>query len=71
MRLLHLPNFTRAYIRHLLHVQEMLGLYLMSIHNLAFLMRLMEEVRAAIRERRYDAFAGAWLSRYERTPASL
>jgi queuine tRNA-ribosyltransferase len=64
-------NFTRAYIRHLLAVGEMLGLYLMSVHNLAFLLRLMEQVRAAIREGRYDAFAGAWLSRYERTPAVL
>jgi queuine tRNA-ribosyltransferase len=59
-------NFTRAYIRHLLHVGEMLGLYLMSMHNLAFLLRLMRQVRDAIRESRFEAFARAWLARYEK-----
>jgi queuine tRNA-ribosyltransferase len=64
-------NFTRAYIRHLLAVEEMLGLYLMSVHNLAFLLGLMRDVRAAIRARRFEGFARAWLARYERTaPAS-
>jgi queuine tRNA-ribosyltransferase len=58
--------FTRAYIRHLLHVEEMLGLYLMSIHNLAFLLQLMRQMREAIREGRFEAFARAWLARYEK-----
>ncbi|MCS7059775.1 MAG: tRNA guanosine(34) transglycosylase Tgt [Anaerolineae bacterium] len=61
-------HFTRAYIRHLLHVGEMLGLYLMSVHNLRFLLRLMEAARTAIAERRYTAFASAWLARYEHSP---
>ncbi len=56
--------FTRAYIRHLLHVGEMLGLYLMSLHNLRFLLRLMEDIRAAIAERRYAGFMADWLARY-------
>jgi len=63
-------SFTRAYIRHLLHVGEMLGLYLMSLHNLRFLLRLMEDIRAAIAERRYAQFAADWLARYEGTPAA-
>jgi len=63
-------SFTRAYIRHLLHVGEMLGLHLMSLHNLRFLLRLMEEIRAAIAERRYAQFAADWLARYEGTPAA-
>lgn len=58
-------SFTRAYIRHLLHVGEMLGLYLMSLHNLRFLLRLMEDIRAAIAARRYARFAAEWLARYE------
>ena len=62
-------SFTRAYIRHLLHVGEMLGLYLMSLHNVRFLLKLMEDIRAAIAGECYDTFAQAWLARYERTGA--
>lgn len=58
-------NFSRAYLRHLLQVQEMLGLYLMSVHNLAFLLELMRHIRAAIVEGRFESFAQAWLARYE------
>lgn len=43
-------NFTRAYVRHLLHCGETFGLRLTSIHNLHFLLQLMEQVRQAIRE---------------------
>jgi len=60
-------TFTRSYIRHLLAVGEMLGLYLMSLHNLRFLMNLMSHIRAALHEGRFDEFARAWLARYERT----
>lgn len=63
-------SFTRAYIRHLLHVGEMLGLYLMSLHNLRFLLRLMEEIRAAIAEHRYAQFAADWLGHYEGASAA-
>jgi queuine tRNA-ribosyltransferase len=59
-------NFTRAYIRHLLQAGEMLGLYLMSIHNLAFLLNLMRQIRAAILEDRFHAWAQTWLARYEK-----
>ena len=43
-------NSTRAYVRHLLHCGETFGLRLTSIHNLHFLLQLMEQVRQAIRE---------------------
>lgn len=43
-------TFTRAYVRHLLHCGETFGLRLTSIHNLHFLLQLMEQVRQAIRE---------------------
>jgi queuine tRNA-ribosyltransferase len=43
-------HFSRAYIRHLLVAGEMLGLTLMTLHNLRFYMRLMASARAAIRE---------------------
>jgi len=58
-------HFSRAYIRHLLQAGEILGMYLMSVHNIAFLISLMREVRAAIIEGRFQAFAERWLARYE------
>jgi queuine tRNA-ribosyltransferase len=42
-------NFTRAYIRHLFIAKEILPLTLMTIHNLRFIMRLMEELREKIK----------------------
>ena len=43
-------NFSRAYIRHLFNVNEILGARLATIHNLYFLLKLMENIRAAIKE---------------------
>lgn len=45
-------NFSRAYVRHLFKAGEMLGLRLATWHNLRFLIKLMEDVRQAIREDR-------------------
>lgn len=41
-------NFTRAYLRHLINAKEILGVQLLSIHNLRFLTNLMERVRIEI-----------------------
>lgn len=41
-------NYTRAYIRHLINAGEILGLRLATMHNLYFLLRLMEDIRKAI-----------------------
>ena len=41
-------NFTKAYIRHLMNVGEILGIRLVTIHNIHYFMRLMREIRAAI-----------------------
>ena len=41
-------NYTRAYIRHLINTKEILGIRLLSIHNLRFLTKLMEKVRIEI-----------------------
>ncbi len=43
-------NYTKAYIRHLVNVDEALGGRLLSIHNIRFLIRLTEELREAIKE---------------------
>ncbi len=41
-------EFTRAYIRHLLNVNEILGVRLLTIHNIHYFISLMERIRAAI-----------------------
>ena len=43
-------NYSRAYIRHLVKANEILGVRLLSIHNLRFLTKLMERVRIEIEE---------------------
>ncbi len=43
-------NYTKAYIRHLVNVDEALGGRLLSIHNIRFLIRLTEELREAIKK---------------------
>ncbi|MBN1892490.1 MAG: tRNA guanosine(34) transglycosylase Tgt [Clostridiales bacterium] len=57
-------NYTRAYIRHLLKAKEMFGLRLCSWHNLRFLLRLMEDVRRAIREDRLLDFRDEFFERF-------
>ena len=46
-------NYTKAYLRHLIKCNEGLGMRLLSIHNLRFLLKLMEEIRLAIKEDRF------------------
>ena len=43
-------NYTKAYIRHLITVDEAFGARLLSIHNIRYLIRLTEEIREAIKE---------------------
>ena len=57
-------NYSRAYIRHLLKAKEMLGMRLCVIHNLYFYNHLMEEIREAIREHRYESFKKAKLQSF-------
>lgn len=46
-------NYTKAYIRHLFNVNEILAYRLLSIHNIYFLTKLMENIRNAILEDRF------------------
>ena len=57
-------NYTRAYIRHLFKVKEILGARLLSIHNLRFLVKLMEDVREAIKEDRLSEFRSEFFKKY-------
>ncbi len=49
-------NFSRSYIRHLFKAKEMLAMRLAVIHNLRFYNRLMEDIRLALDENRYESF---------------
>ena len=59
-------NFSRAYIRHLLKAEEILGLRLCSLHNLRFLLKLMEDIRAAIENDSLRDFAESFYARHGR-----
>ena len=52
---------SRAYLHHLVRVGELLGMTLLTIHNIWTMNRLMHDVRAAIAEARLDAVAAAWI----------
>lgn len=49
-------NYSRAYIRHLVRVNEILGLRLLTIHNLHFLIDFMRQMRQSIMEDRFPEF---------------
>ena len=51
--------FTRAYIRHLVRANEILGIRLLALHNLYWMEAWMRDIRAAIREGRFGAFREA------------
>lgn len=55
-------NFSRSFLRHLLLAREMNAAILISLHNLAFYFTLMEEIRKAIVERRFDQFRAGFLA---------
>ena len=57
-------SYSRAYLRHLYKAKEITGLRLGTIHNVHFLLRLMEQIREAIQEGRFREFRAAFLERY-------
>jgi queuine tRNA-ribosyltransferase len=57
-------NYSRAYIRHLIKADEMFGLRLTTIHNLHFLVHLMERIREAIRQDRLRDFRDEFFEKY-------
>ena len=58
-------NYTKAYLNHLFRANEGLGNRLMSIHNLRFLIRLMEGIRAAIKEDKFLEYKEYILNKYD------
>ena len=60
-------HFTRAYVRHLLKADEITGGRLTSIHNLRFLIRMMEEIREAIAQDRFLDYRKEFYEKYDLT----
>ncbi len=61
-------SYSKAYIRHLIKAEEMLGLRLCVLHNLWFYNHLMEEIREAIDEDRFASFRDEIISAYSECP---
>ena len=57
-------NYSKAYLRHLFRCNEGFGLRLMSIHNLRYLIHLMEQIRQAINEDRFLDFKNDYFAKH-------
>jgi queuine tRNA-ribosyltransferase len=57
-------TYSRAYLRHLFAADELLGLRLLSLHNVRFLVALAGEARRRIQAREFDGWSREWITRY-------
>ena len=64
-------HYTKAYIRHLIVANETLGQRLLSIHNIRFLIREMEEIREAIKNDTYQEYKKEFISNYQKNKKSV
>jgi len=60
-------HFSAAYVSHLFHAQELLAYRLATIHNLRFMVRLMQDIRTAILSGAFDSFRQQFMSDYRIT----
>ncbi|MDD3645885.1 MAG: tRNA guanosine(34) transglycosylase Tgt [Candidatus Gracilibacteria bacterium] len=58
-------NYTRGYLRHLITENEILGMHLLSYHNLYFLVNLAKKARVAILENRFEEFREKFWEKYK------
>ena len=61
-------HFSRAYLRHLFKAEEILGMRLVSLHNLYFYLELMSKARQAIIEERYESWMNEFFNNYKCEP---
>jgi queuine tRNA-ribosyltransferase len=61
-------KFARGYLRHLIKAEEILGLRLLSIHNLHFYLDLMKRARSAIENGSFPSFRAQFVSGYQTRP---
>src|SRR5438874_7558194 len=64
-------EFTRGYVRHLVKAEEILGLRLITLHNLHFYLELMRQAREQIQNGTFDEFREHFVSNYETRDADL
>ena len=57
-------NFTKAYLRHLINADEILGARLLSLHNIRFLTKMTEDIKKAIWEDRLLDFRDEFYKKY-------
>lgn len=57
-------HYTKAYIKHLINADETFGARLLSIHNIRYLVSLMEEIRQAIKDDNIEAFREEFIKNY-------
>ena len=60
-------NHSRAYIQHLVKSEEILGAMLLTEHNIFFYQQLMQRIRHAIEEKKFDEFAQKFLEQESKT----
>ncbi len=58
-------NYTKAYLRHLFNTGEILGARLLSKHNLRYLLKLMEQIREAVKQDRFLEFREEFYKNYK------
>jgi queuine tRNA-ribosyltransferase len=58
-------NFSRAYLRHLIKAKEILGIQLLTYHNIFWYKNFMEEIRKAIEEDRFLEFKNRFLKEFK------
>jgi len=63
--LFDLNKYSKAYVRHLMKEKEILGVRILSMHNLWFLFNLMEQIREAINNDRFDEFRLKFYTKWE------
>jgi queuine tRNA-ribosyltransferase len=64
-------EFTRGYIRHLIKAEEILGLRLITLHNLHFYLDLMRHAREQIENQKFDEFRKSFVSKYKTRDVDL
>jgi queuine tRNA-ribosyltransferase len=64
-------EYTRGYIRHLIKAEEILGLRLITLHNLHFYLDLMRQARNAIEKGTFDEFRGDFVDNYKAREVDL
>ncbi len=60
-------GYSRAYVRHLIKTDEILGLRLTTYHNLAFMKQMMEGIRDSIKRNEFQKYKEEFLNRWEKS----